>query len=490
MGTVYKAHDRDLDETVALKVLREDLTRHPEIAERFRWEIKLARRARHRNVCGIHEYGQDGHLRFIAMEFVTGVNLKEVLRTSGALPPREAFDVSIQVAEGLQAIHDEGIVHRDLKTPNLMRDSRGVVRVMDFGIAKEWGGDSRKLTLAGQLVGTPAYMSPEQIRGERIDSRSDIYSLGIVIFELFTGHVPFRGDTPVVTLFLHLTDPPPLEGPAAASLPPALVPILRRALAKEVQDRYPSAGELADALREARRALPALMVPTPPARRPAAEAPELLPEPDDSFTDVPTEVPTGLPTFTGMPAAGPPEPGAAAASAEGLDTDDETEEVRLPPGWIARARLPSWGASRVPAEMSKPVSGPSPPTPGRSPRSPWLGVSLAVGAVIAVGAFAALSGPPTLFDDSTSGPVIEAGPEPADPDGVGFLQLGVRPYAEVLVDGRPSGTTPMKALRLPAGVHTVRLLHPDFEPLQREITVRAGMTTTLDVDLAIEATAR
>src|SRR5258708_8544117 len=137
MGTVYKAHDRELDEFVALKVLRGDFTSHPEMAKRFRSEIKLARRIRHRNVCGIHEYGQEGHLRYIAMEFIAGVDLRRVLRDRGALAYGDAFEVSIQVAEGLQAIHDAGIVHRDLKTPNIMRHGQGSVSLTDFVIPKQ-----------------------------------------------------------------------------------------------------------------------------------------------------------------------------------------------------------------------------------------------------------------------------------------------------------------------------------------------------------------
>jgi serine/threonine protein kinase len=159
------------------------------------------------------------------------------------------------VAEGLQAIHDVGIVHRDLKTPNIMRDARGVIRVMDFGIAKIEGMDrsSGALTTTGQIMGTPEYMSPEQCLGEKIDYRSDIYALGIVDYEIFTGQVPFRGDTPVATLFKHLQDPVPFEGgPGVARIPLSIVPVLRCALAKNRTERYACASDLAAALRVAR----------------------------------------------------------------------------------------------------------------------------------------------------------------------------------------------------------------------------------------------
>jgi serine/threonine protein kinase len=254
MGMVYCAHDRMLDEQVAIKVLRTEFANTDEMAQRFRHEIKLARRVTHRNVCRIHEYGEDGNLRYISMEYVVGTDLKQELRERGNLPATEAFDVAIQVADGLAAIHDVGIIHRDLKTPNIMRDERGVIRLMDFGIAKlgsEMGGGG--LTGTGQVMGTPEYMSPEQCRGERIDTRSDLYSLGVVTYEIFTGQVPFRGDTPVATIFKHIQDPVPLEGSAvAARLPPSIVPILRRSLAKDRTERYSSAEELAVALREGR----------------------------------------------------------------------------------------------------------------------------------------------------------------------------------------------------------------------------------------------
>ena len=224
MGMVYKAHDRELDETVAIKVLRAEFANTGEMAKRFRHEIKLARKVSHRNVCRIHDYGEDGGVRFISMEYVEGTDIKQLARDKGGyLEAEEAFDVAIQTADGLQAIHDVGIIHRDLKTSNIMRDNSGRVRLMDFGIAKIGGADRSTggggLTSTGQIMGTPEYMSPEQCLGDKIDHRSDIYALGIAVYEIFTGTVPFRGDTPVATLFKHIQDPVPFEGPVAARIP-------------------------------------------------------------------------------------------------------------------------------------------------------------------------------------------------------------------------------------------------------------------------------
>jgi len=252
MGTVYKAHDRILDETVALKVLRLDMARSAAIARRFRSEIKLARKVSHRNVCRIYEYGEDGRHVYLSMEFVDGVELGHRVRHRG-LAPDEAFDVAIQVTKGLQAIHDVGIIHRDLKAANVICDSKGLVRLMDFGIAKRWIADGQiEGTKVGEIVGTPEYMSPEQARGHPVDFRSDIYSLGILLFETFTGQVPFQGPSAVDTLLMHIEEPPPLSGPMAKRLPRPVIPILRRALAKNAVDRYATARGITEALRLAR----------------------------------------------------------------------------------------------------------------------------------------------------------------------------------------------------------------------------------------------
>jgi len=170
MGVVYLAYDRVLEETVAIKVLRGHAAEDPSTVRRFRSEIKLARRVTHRNVCRIHDYGVDEGVEYISMQFVAGLDLRTRLRESGGLQTDEAYEIALQIAEGLQAVHDEGIVHRDLKTPNVMLDGQGVVRLMDFGIAKATGG-GESLTVTGHIVGTPEYMSPEQIRGEDIDAR-------------------------------------------------------------------------------------------------------------------------------------------------------------------------------------------------------------------------------------------------------------------------------------------------------------------------------
>src|SRR5262245_361523 len=318
MGVVYRAHDKLLDETVAIKVLRPEVARDAEMARRFQSEIKLARKVSHKNVCRIHEYGEDQGLRYISMEFMEGVDLRQVLRERGGLRGDEAFDVALQVADGLEAIHDVGVIHRDLKTPNIMRDARGNARLMDFGIAKEWGKGGT-LTATGLVVGTPEYMSPEQARGEKVDFRSDLYALGIVVFEIFTGRVPFRAETPLATILKQLQEPPPLDGPEAAGLPEPVKPVLRRALAKDSKERFASVREMAEALRAARRAeagagrVPtaayALTLPTGTDDDPL---PARTPAPTPARAQTLAATPTAVPVVPGTLQGAPPLPGASA----------------------------------------------------------------------------------------------------------------------------------------------------------------------------------
>ena len=243
----------------------------------------------------------------MAMELVDGIDLHRVLRERGALPPREAFDILIQVTKGLAAIHGAGVIHRDLKTPNIMLDSRGDVRLLDFGIAKLRNPtDTSAITSVQKVVGTPEYMSPEQIRGDDLDERSDIYGLGIVIYELFTGTVPFRGKSPLDTLVKQMNTPPPLYGEAVRHLPPSLVPLLRRCLAKSVEERYSSARELLEALRVARNSeFPdsAVTLDGMSALDPETAPPPPPPPPLPRAAERPHTPPTGPPR---NPIAGPP----------------------------------------------------------------------------------------------------------------------------------------------------------------------------------------
>jgi serine/threonine protein kinase len=252
MGVIFRARDRELEEIVAVKTLRPDVAGRRDMVQRLRSEIKLARRVRHRNVCAIHEFGEDGGLVFVVMDFIDGQNVGELISGGTGLALDKAFDIAIQGSRGLSAIHEAEIVHRDFKPSNLMLDSRGVVRVLDFGIAKGTLESDTSITATGQIIGTPAYMSPEQITGQVVGPPSDLYALGCVVFELFTGEPPFKGDSPVTTMMRTLNDPPPLSGASAERIPRSVVPILARLLAKAPEDRISGAAQVVRLLEEAR----------------------------------------------------------------------------------------------------------------------------------------------------------------------------------------------------------------------------------------------
>jgi serine/threonine-protein kinase len=251
MGTVFEAEDRVTGERVALKVLSADWAAQKGMEHRFEDEMALARQVKHRNVCRVVDCGRDGGLHYIATEFIDGTDLKRLLHANGALPTAKGFDAGVQIARGLQAVHEAGIIHRDVKSPNVMVDRAGRYRLMDFDIAKRAGSDTGP-DERGSVLGTPEYMSPEQARGEYLDFRTDVYSLGVVLYEIFTGEVPFRGETARSTIVMQLEAPPPLEGPKAERLPTSILPILRKALDKDKTRRYAKTRALVEALRLAR----------------------------------------------------------------------------------------------------------------------------------------------------------------------------------------------------------------------------------------------
>ncbi len=357
MGTVYRARDRVLGDKVAVKVLRADLSRRPEMIRRFRSEMALARKVRHPNVCRIYAAGEEQGRLFLAMELLEGKDLKTLLRaTRQGLGPEQAFECSMQIASGLQAMHDVGIVHRDVKPPNVMLDRKGRAHLMDFDIAKQHlAQKSDAATATGHVLGTPEYMSPEYARGDHVDFRTDIYSLGIMVYELFTGEVPFKGETPLATVLKHLNDPVPLDGPRAERIPPSLVPVLRKALAKEPDERYSTArglavalgvartafGELAAPRHEAAPPLPALLEALNPIdgtvrmaaiRMPASDpsASRAIPVLIDALEKPPPPVPdpntVTSPVLLPFPGEKPPDPVAILIRA--LKSDDQMDRAR------------------------------------------------------------------------------------------------------------------------------------------------------------------
>jgi len=252
MGVVYLARDRTLDDIVALKVLRGEMLKDdPTHLDRFKQEIKLARRITHRNVLRTHDFGEAGGTPYISMEYLEGVTLKDLIKNKGALPVPVGMRIAKQMCQGLEAAHAQGVVHRDIKPQNmLILPETGDLKIMDFGIARVQSvkaGDAG-LTTAGTVMGTPDYMPPEQAQGLPADFRSDIYSLGIVLFEVFTGALPFTGDTMMQVVLSHIRNPPPAPRSINPRLPERLEEVILRAIDKDPGRRYQTVGELLDDL--------------------------------------------------------------------------------------------------------------------------------------------------------------------------------------------------------------------------------------------------
>jgi tRNA A-37 threonylcarbamoyl transferase component Bud32 len=259
MARVYLAHDNVLDREVALKVLRDQYADDEALVERFRREARSAAALNHPNIVQVYDQGRDDDgTYYIAMEYVAGGTLKDRMAREGPLAPKEAAGIASRVAVALEVAHGRGIVHRDIKPQNILLSTSGEAKVADFGIAR--AASSKAMTETNLILGTAAYMSPEQVRGEPVGPASDLYSLGVVLYEMLTGRLPYEADDPIATAMKHINDPAPhprAVNPAVSEDVDALVVKL---LAKAPEDRYASAAELVEDLRRIRDGLPPLAV--------------------------------------------------------------------------------------------------------------------------------------------------------------------------------------------------------------------------------------
>ncbi|MGW6547714.1 protein kinase domain-containing protein [Streptomyces massasporeus] len=277
MASVHLAYDSVLDRQVAIKTLHTDLGREQAFRERFRREAQSVAKLTHTNIVSVFDTGEDTldgmTTPYIVMEYVEGRPLGSVLdedvRQQGAMPADKALKITADVLAALEISHEMGLVHRDIKPGNVMMTKRGVVKVMDFGIARAMQSGVTSMTQTGMVVGTPQYLSPEQALGRGVDARSDLYSVGIMLFQLVTGRLPFEADSPLAIAYAHVQEEPPVPSSVNRSLPPAVDALIARALKKNPNERFPSA----EAMRDECLRVAASFNAAPPSIVPGTQAP-------------------------------------------------------------------------------------------------------------------------------------------------------------------------------------------------------------------------
>ena len=447
MGIVYKARDPLIDRTVAIKTVAVDLSREESEAfeQRFYREAKSAGRLNHSNIVTIHDVGRSDAVAYIAMEFLEGRSLREILDSGVVLPPETVADIVAQVADGLAFAHENGIVHRDIKPPNVMVLDSGLVKITDFGIALLPTGSR---TLAGTVFGSPKYMAPEQVVGRPVDGRADIFSLGAVLYEMLTGFPPFFGGDLDAVLYQVINEMPAAPSSRNKSIAPAFDYIVAKALAKHPDDRYASAGAMAMDVRNFRE----------------LQLPSAVPQESRTLER------RAIRRRKGETAASP-APATAAATAEGASAqaaapDDTAFRQRRKfiiygvPAALLVIAGGAFLAKRMshrapPAEQLAGANSGSSALPGQEgervePAGP--------------GERAAPSEPPPSAAVAT----------PAVATPMARLALAITPWGEVYVDGKRKGISPPLAeIKLAPGKHTVEIRNTTFQPYAETVNLEA-----------------
>jgi len=464
MGVVYKATDPNIGRSVALKTLRLDLEgmEAAELLRRFRNEARAAGVLNHPNIVTIYDAGEHGGMFYIAMEFIAGETLQQVLKSERMVQTDKAIDIVRQVCAGLDFAHAKGIIHRDIKPANVMLEPDGTVKIMDFGIAKGIGGG---MTSTGQVLGTPNYMSPEQVKGRTLDGRTDLFSLGVVLYEMLTGERPFTGQNVTTVIYKIVNEHPPAPRDLDTSFHPGLSAAIMKALAKAPEERYQSGAELARDLQNYKSLGEA--APAPPRQATGDTvpmAPIAIAAAAYGAAAKPAPVPSVQSTISvpqARPAAPPP---ARSGTTTGVLVAIAAVILAVGGYFGFRSLRP---APRQPAavETAKPAPStplpqitPEPPKPEAKPVSPET---------------AATAGQPAPESK-------EAAPETGD------LRVTSSPAgAQVQIDGRsePKWLTPFTAAKLKPGAHTVSFAKQGYKPATRKVEIAAGGKAATSAEL-------
>jgi serine/threonine-protein kinase len=474
MGVVYKAHEESLNRFVAIKVLGEHLTEDPSHVQRFLREAQSAASLNHPNIVQIYAISQEQGRHYFVMEHVTGQSLQKVLRSRGRLDAIQTARIALQTASGLRAAHEHGVIHRDIKPANLLIDDRGLVKIADFGLAL-MGDAASRLTATGMFMGTPGYLSPEQCLDKDIDHRTDIYSLGVTLFEALSGKAPFTGDSPLALLRQIIEVEPPDLGLLQPEVDPELRTLVQRMMAKDRDLRISSCAELVDALERflaARGAVGSLVERlaaatasgAPPPPPPPASVADLDSQPTTAVSgDLPGSVappPPPLPVIESVPVERPPSGGGrklalvavlvvvlglAAVVAGGVyawrsgilgrATRLATSAETTPAGAATEAAMTPDEAGAETPEPASGVPGASGPAEatgrGEAAREPAAQTAAALAGAGQSSAGAAPSGPVSAAaaparpaGEAGSGPAVPAQPATPPPEGTAVIAVG------------------------------------------------------------------
>lgn len=431
MGTVYRAHDPLIERTVAIKTVGcAGLSREEAMAfeQRFYREAKSAGRLNHPNIVTIHDVGRSDDLAYIAMEFLNGRSLRDILDSGVIQSPERSAKIAAAVADGLAFAHANDVIHRDIKPANIMVLDNGTVKIADFGVALMPSGSH---TVDGTAFGSPKYMSPEQVTGQKADGRSDIFSLGALLYEMLVGRPPFSGDDLNAILYQVLNGAPPLPSSYNANLPPVFDRVVARALAKSPDKRYQSAAEMAVDLRKCIRSAKQVAQ-----KKPAAIVGGALP------------VVTGPGDATMLLKTGKPQ-----ATAAPKAPSEETRRLRYGAVLLALVlSLAAWLLLRPPGMPEAPPasvlsSAPAVPPPAAAPAvTPTL--------------------PPVAPPDDVPEPAAATPPVGGD----GRIRLAISPWGEIYVDGKRAGVSPpLTEIRLPAGKHSIEIRNGTLKPYRQSV---------------------